>query len=146
MNNNSVNGLEAKITNYGGIVVSLTVPDRSGKLGDVVLGYDTLNGYIANSPYFGALIGRYGNRIANGRFTIEGVEYQLAQNDNENSLHGGRKGFDKVVWQAERLDTNDRLLYAGLAEGPGDQYAVSQAGVGKTDILKAFMSSCAMNA
>jgi aldose 1-epimerase len=99
------NGLEAKITNYGGIVVSLAVPDKDGKLGDVVLGYDTLNDYIGNTPYFGSLIGRYGNRIAKGRFTVDGVEYQLAQNNGPNSLHGGRKGSDKVVWQAEQLDT-----------------------------------------
>ena len=99
------NGLEATITNYGGIVVSLTVPDKNGKLSDVVLGYDTLNDYIGNSPYFGALIGRYGNRIAKGRFTINGVDYQLAQNNAQNSLHGGLKGFDKVVWQAEKMDT-----------------------------------------
>jgi aldose 1-epimerase len=99
------NGLEATITNYGGIVVSLTVPDKNGKLGDVVLGYDNLNDYIGNTPYFGSLIGRYGNRIAKGRFTINGVDYQLAQNNAENTLHGGRKGFDKVVWQAEKLDT-----------------------------------------
>ena len=91
------NGLEANITNYGGIVVSLTVPDKNGKLGDVVLGYDDLNDYIGNTPYFGALIGRYGNRIAKGRFSIGGVEYQLAQNNDSNALHGGRKGFDKVV-------------------------------------------------
>ena len=101
------NGLEATITNYGGIVVSLTVPDKSGKLGDVVLGYDTLNDYIGNTPYFGALIGRYGNRIAKGRFTIGGIEYQLAQNNDSNALHGGRKGFDKVVWQAEKTDSGD---------------------------------------
>jgi aldose 1-epimerase len=101
------NGLEATITNYGGIVVSLTVPDKNGKLGDVVLGYETLNDYIGNTPYFGSLIGRYGNRIAKGRFTINGVDYQLAQNNAENSLHGGRKGFDKVVWQAEKLDTDE---------------------------------------
>jgi aldose 1-epimerase len=101
------NGLEATITNYGGIVVSLTVPDKNGKLGDVVLGYDTLNDYIGNTPYFGALIGRYGNRIAKGRFTADGVEYQLAQNNAVNALHGGRKGFDKVVLQAEKLDTPD---------------------------------------
>jgi aldose 1-epimerase len=104
------NGVEAQITNYGGIVVSLMVPDKSGKLGDVVLGYETLNDYIGNTPYFGCLVGRYGNRIANGRFTIDGVEHQLAVNNPPNSLHGGRKGFDKVVWQAEKVDTS---------EGPG---------------------------
>jgi aldose 1-epimerase len=102
----NTNGLEATITNYGGIVVSLKVPDKNGKLSDVVLGYDTLNGYIGSTPYFGALIGRYGNRIAKGKFTIDGVEYQLAQNDDSNALHGGRKGFDKVVWQAEKVDTS----------------------------------------
>jgi aldose 1-epimerase len=101
------NGIEATITNYGGIVVSLKVPDRNGKLGDVVLGYNTLNDYIGSTPYFGALIGRYGNRIAKGRFTIAGVEYQLAQNDDSNALHGGRKGFDKVVWQAEKVDSSE---------------------------------------
>jgi aldose 1-epimerase len=101
------NGLEAKITNYGGIVVSLKVPDRNGQLDDVVLGYDKLNDYIGSTPYLGALIGRYGNRIAKGRFTIDGVEYQLAQNDDSNSLHGGRKGFDKLVWQAEKVDSNE---------------------------------------
>lgn len=101
------NGLEVKITNYGGIVVSLTVPDRNGTLGDVVLGYETLNEYIGMTPYFGALIGRFGNRIANGRFTLNGLEYQLAQNEGLNALHGGRKGFDKVVWQADKADTID---------------------------------------
>jgi hypothetical protein len=89
------NGLEATITNYGGIVVSLTVPDKNAKPGDVVLGYDMLNDHIGNTPYFGALIGRYGNRIAKGRFAVDGVEYQPAQNNAVNALHGGRKGFDR---------------------------------------------------
>lgn len=98
------NGVEAKITNYGGIVVSLKVPDRSGKLDDVVLGYDTLDEYLkGNSAYFGALIGRYGNRIGKGRFSLSGVEYKLAVNNGENALHGGLKGFDKVVWNARPL-------------------------------------------
>jgi aldose 1-epimerase len=121
------NGLEAQITNYGGIVVSLKVPDKNGKLGDVVLGYETLNDYIGSTPYFGALIGRYGNRIAKGRFTIDGVEYQLAQNNDSNALHGGRKGFDKAVWQAERIDTSEgpglKLTYIskdGEEDYPGD--------------------------
>ena len=91
-------GAEAKISNYGGIVVSLLVPDRNGQLGDVVLGYDNLAGYIKESPYFGSLIGRYGNRIAKGKFTLNGKEYTLAANDGPNHLHGGKKGFDKVVW------------------------------------------------
>jgi len=99
----NANGLEAKITNYGGIVVSLLVPDRDGKPGDVVLGYETLEEYIENNPYFGTLVGRYGNRIARGKFTLEGIEYTLAQNDGENHLHGGPKGFDKVVWKADAV-------------------------------------------
>jgi aldose 1-epimerase len=94
-------GVEARVTNYGGIVLSLRVPDRSGTLDDVVLGYDSLAGYIKDSPYFGALIGRYGNRIAKGKFTLNGVEHALAVNNGANSLHGGLKGFDKVVWSVD---------------------------------------------
>jgi aldose 1-epimerase len=92
-------GAEALICNYGGIVTSLKVPDRNGTLGDVVLGYDNLADYIKDSPYFGALIGRYGNRIARGKFTLDGKEYTLVTNNYPNALHGGRKGFDKVVWE-----------------------------------------------
>ena len=94
------NGVEARIMTYGGIIQSLKVPDKNGKLGDVVLGYDTLDGYLTNSPYFGALIGRYGNRIAKGHFTLDGVTYTLATNNYPNTLHGGVKGFDKRVWHA----------------------------------------------
>jgi aldose 1-epimerase len=101
------NGLEARIMTYGGIVQSLTVPDQNGKMGDIVLGYDNLDGYIKSSPYFGALIGRYGNRIAKGKFTLDGVEYTLATNNAPNSLHGGLKGFDKVVWTAQPEQTKD---------------------------------------
>src|SRR5258707_7202480 len=79
--------------------------DENGKLGDVALGYDALNDYIGSTPYFGALIGRYGNRIAKGRFTIDGVEYRLAQNNDVNALHGGRRGFDKAVWRAEKVNS-----------------------------------------
>src|SRR6266446_2744691 len=94
-------GAEVKITNYGGIVTSLKVPDRNGKLDDIVLGFDNLDAYLKGHPYFGAIIGRYGNRIAKGRFTLHGVEYKLAVNNGENHLHGGIKGFDKVVWNAK---------------------------------------------
>jgi len=108
-------GAEARICTYGGIVVSLKVPDRTGQLGDVVLGYDNLDGYLTNSPYFGALIGRYGNRIAKGKFTLDGTEYTLPINNDPNTLHGGTKGFDKVVWTAEPMVSLDgpgvRLRY-----------------------------------
>lgn len=97
------NGVEAKITTYGGTVVSLKVPDRNGKLDDVVLGFDDIEGYQKGTAYFGALIGRYGNRIAKGRFKLNGVEYRLATNNGENHLHGGVRGFDKVVWNARPL-------------------------------------------
>jgi aldose 1-epimerase len=99
----NIHGVEAKITNYGGIVVSLKVPDKNGKSDDVVLGFNELNGYLKPGPYFGALIGRYGNRIAKGRFTLNGVEYKLAVNNGENHLHGGIKGFDKVIWAGNEL-------------------------------------------
>lgn len=98
-------GMEAKISNYGGIVVSLRVPDRAGHYGDVVLGYDRLAGYLKETPYFGCLVGRYGNRIARGKFTLEGQTYSLATNNYPNALHGGLKGFDKVVWQAKASRT-----------------------------------------
>jgi aldose 1-epimerase len=93
-------GVEASITNYGGTVVTLKVPDRSGKMDDIVLGCDTLEGYLKNTSYLGAIIGRYGNRIGKARFKLNGVEYTLAANNGENHLHGGLKGFDKVVWRA----------------------------------------------
>jgi aldose 1-epimerase len=97
-------GAEARITNYGGIVVSLTAPDRAGKMADVVLGFDSLDGYVAHSgPFFGALIGRYGNRIGHARFSLGGAEYQMEKNDGENSLHGGAHGFDKRLWTARVL-------------------------------------------
>ena len=99
------NGMQAKITNYGGIVTTLTAPDRNNKYVDVVLGFNDLDSYLKGHPYFGALIGRYGNRIAKGRFTLNGVEYKLAVNNGENHLHGGIKGFDKVVWTAKPMET-----------------------------------------
>ncbi len=94
-------GLEARITTYGAILVSLKVPDRKGVLADVTLGFDDLAGYLGTHPYFGAIIGRYGNRIAKARFTLDGKEYALPPNNNGNTLHGGMRGFDKVVWTAE---------------------------------------------
>ncbi|MGB9623560.1 MAG: aldose epimerase family protein [Phycisphaerae bacterium] len=105
----NANGMSADITNYGGIVVRLYAPDRNGKLADVVLGYDKLADYIKATPYFGAIVGRYGNRIARGRFTLDGIEYKLATNNMGNHLHGGIKGFDKVVWEAQPFQGNDAV-------------------------------------
>lgn len=100
-------GMEARITNYGGIIVSLTAPNRKGEMADIVLGFNDLESYLTkNNPYFGAIIGRYGNRIGKGRFTLNGVEYKLAVNNGENHLHGGIKGFDKVIWTAKEQNTN----------------------------------------
>ena len=102
----NVHGMETRITNYGGIVVSLTAPDRNGALGDVVLGFNDLESYLTkNDPYLGAIIGRYGNRIAKGRFKLNGAEHKLAVNNGENHLHGGIKGFDKVVWTGREMRT-----------------------------------------
>ncbi len=92
--------LEAAITNYGGRVVSLKVPDRAGKSADIVVGFDNMDGYLKENPYFGALVGRYGNRIAHGKFKLNGHEYTLVRNNGENHLHGGTRGFDKRVWTA----------------------------------------------
>jgi aldose 1-epimerase len=100
-------GMEARIMTYGGIVQSLKVPDKNGQFSDIVLGYDNLDGYVKVTPYFGALIGRYGNRIGGGKFTLEGKTYTLATNNGPNSLHGGLKGFDKVVWQAKSWVSSD---------------------------------------
>ncbi len=100
-------GVEARVTNYGGIILSLRVPDREGRLADIVLGYDNLQGYLNETPYFGAIIGRYGNRIANGRFELDGQLFTLDKNDGPNHLHGGLVGFDKVVWEAAPFATDD---------------------------------------
>jgi aldose 1-epimerase len=97
----NASGIEARVINFGGIIVSLKVPDRTGQLDDVVLGFDEVDRYFAKHPNFGALIGRYGNRIGNARFTLDGKTYRLAANNGPNSLHGGLKGFDDVVWAAE---------------------------------------------
>ncbi len=101
-------GMQATVTDYGARIVTLVVPDRNGTPGNVTLGFDSLDGYQKENPYFGAIVGRYGNRIAKGRFTLDGVEYKLAVNNGANSLHGGLKGFDKRVWTA-RQDRPDKL-------------------------------------
>jgi aldose 1-epimerase len=100
----NTHGMEARIATYGGIVTFLTAPDRKRQYADVVLGYDSLGSYLEGSPYFGALIGRYGNRIAKGQFTLNGAKYQLPVNNGPNSLHGGNVGFDKVVWKVAKSE------------------------------------------
>jgi aldose 1-epimerase len=101
------NGLKAEIINLGGIVVSLTVPDRDGKMADILLGYDNLSDYIKNPPFFGAIIGRHANRLEGASFTINGKEYKLNKNEGNNQLHGGIKGFDKAVWDVRILPDGD---------------------------------------
>lgn len=105
------NSVEVKIINYGGIITSIITPDTKGEFANIVLGFDDLGSYLKAHPYFGALIGRYGNRIAKGRFTINGQEYQLSINDGENHLHGGIKGFDKVVWDSQIENERLKLTY-----------------------------------
>ncbi len=110
--------VEARITNYGGIIVSLRAPDRDGKLDDIVLGYDSLDRYIAKTAYFGAIIGRYANRIAHGSFQLDGKTYSTPKNDGDNTLHGGIVGFDKVVWKAHEIKNGIELTYVSK---DGDQ-------------------------
>src|SRR5262249_44896736 len=98
------NGLSARFIEFGGILVSLNVPDNKGTLADVVLGYDHLEDYLKQTTFFGALIGRYGNRISQAKFTLNGTEYKLAANNGPNTLHGGRIGFDKVLWTGKKID------------------------------------------
>jgi len=102
----NAHGLQMRAASYGGIIVSLSVPDRDGRMADVVLGHDSLEGYISDSSYFGAIVGRYANRIANARFTVDGETYRLAANEGPNHLHGGRTGFDRVVWHAVPWSTD----------------------------------------
>lgn len=101
------NGMVVQITNYGGIITSIKVPDNKGNIDEVTLGYDNLDSYVKRNPFFGAIVGRYGNRIANGEFTIDGTTYPLVKNNGPNHLHGGTIGFDKVVWAAKELNKND---------------------------------------
>ena len=123
----NVNGVEVSIINYGGIITSIKAPNKKGVYENIVLGYDSLAQYIETSPYFGAIVGRYGNRIANGQFSLDGKEYSLAKNNGPNSLHGGLKGFDKVVWNAATISNDDsvslvlRYLSKDMEEGfPGN--------------------------
>jgi aldose 1-epimerase len=133
---------EARIATYGGVVVSLKVPDRSGKSADVVLGFDDLDGYVTNfngpsTAFFGALIGRYGNRIAHGSFTLDGKRYSLPLNNGENSLHGGPHGFNNVVWKARPVSNGIELTYVskdGEAGYPGQLSAMVRYTLVKGDL------------
>ena len=107
----NANGIELRVINYGGIIVSLKTPNLEGEFDDIVLGFDSLDSYLSEAylsanPYFGAIIGRYGNRIAKGQFSLNGETYSLATNDGSNHLHGGDQGFDKVLWQAEPFEND----------------------------------------
>jgi len=133
---------EARIATYGGILVSMKVPDRNGKSGDVVLGFDNLDGYVANfngpaDAFFGALIGRYANRIAHGSFSLDGKKYSLPLNNGENSLHGGPHGFNNVVWKAKPIANGVELTYLskdGEAGYPGNLTAVVRYTLVKGDL------------
>lgn len=102
----NANGVVVKVTNFGGVITSINVPDKNGKLGDVVLGFDNVDGYLKNKSFFGAVIGRYGNRIGKGQFELDGKKYQLTLNDGPNHLHGGTVGFDKILWDAKPFKTD----------------------------------------
>ncbi len=105
----NANGMKVKLTNYGAITVAVETPDKKGEIADVTLGYETLDDWLGSKDYFGATVGRYANRIAKGKFTLEGETYELATNNGPNHLHGGEKGFDKVLWDAEEVKTEDSV-------------------------------------
>ena len=116
------NGVKVEITNFGGKVVSVIVPDKNDVFKDVVLGYENIDDYISGNPYFGALVGRYANRIHNGKFSLEGKEYQLAKNNGENHLHGGEKGFNDVVWDAKFSEDKNILELSYLGKDGEDNF------------------------
>ncbi len=117
----NANGMVVKISNYGGTITYWSAPDKEGKYADITLGCDSLQGYLKGVPYFGALIGRYGNRIANGKFTLEGKAYLLAKNNGVNALHGGIKGFDKVLWEATPVDGEEPQLMLKYISADGEE-------------------------
>ena len=119
----NINGIRAKITNYGAILVSLEVPDRDGKPADITLGYDKIDGYITRHPYFGATVGRYANRIGGAKFKLNDIEYTLAANNGPNHLHGGIKGFDKVMWKLEdiKAESDKAILKLSYLSKDGEE-------------------------
>ena len=127
----------AKVLTYGGIVSELHVPDRDGKPGDVVLGFDTLDGYLKGHPYFGATVGRFANRIAGGKFSLDGKDYTLAVNNGPNTLHGGLKGFDKAVWKVEK--STDSSLTLSYLSKDGEDDAAAQTGLARAQGRRAAM-------
>ncbi len=114
-------GMTVKITDFGGIITSLEVPDKNGTPGEVTLGVPTLEDYLKGTPFFGALVGRYGNRIANGEFTLEGKKYTLFKNNGPNALHGGKKGFDKVLWTSEAVEGDEPALKLRYTSADGEE-------------------------
>ena len=114
-------GMSVKITNFGGVIISIEVPDNKGRFDDVVLGYDKLEQYFSQGPYFGAIIGRFANRIENASFKLNGIEYKIGKNDGENSLHGGIKGFDKVLWNAGIIDGEKEALELTYLSKDGEE-------------------------
>jgi aldose 1-epimerase len=116
------NGLELRAITYGGIITSLKTPDKNGAFADIVLGFDSLDGYLKGHPFFGAIIGRYGNRIAKGRFTLDGLEYKLATNNGPNHLHGGVHGFDKQVWSAAPLAGKNAVAFSRTSRDGEEGY------------------------
>ncbi len=115
------NGVQVKISNYGGTITSWIAPDNKGNKSSIVLGFNELKGYLAHPPYFGATVGRYGNRIADAKFTVDGKTYKLAANNGKNALHGGLKGFDKVVWDAAPLADNTPSLTLNYLSKDGEE-------------------------
>lgn len=118
---NNGHGTTMAISNYGGTITSWRFPDRNADTSEIIIGFDSLSGYLAHPPYFGALIGRYANRIAKGKFALDGKDYQLAVNDGNNHLHGGIKGFDKVLWQVEVPDSNKTTLILHYTSKDGEE-------------------------
>jgi len=112
----NAHGVEVRAMNYGCIILSIRVPDRKGQFADIALGHESLEGYVPNPPYLGAIVGRYANRIANGAFTLDGKTYTLPVNNGTNSLHGGIKGFDKVMWDGEPLEGKTGVAFSFLSK------------------------------
>ncbi|MGH9174239.1 MAG: aldose epimerase family protein, partial [Vicinamibacterales bacterium] len=118
----NTNGVEIRAINYGGIITSLKAPDRTGASGDIVLGFDSLDGYLREHPFFGAIIGRYGNRIAKGQFSLDGHLFKLATNNGPNHLHGGVRGFDKAIWNAEPLAGRNGVAFSRTSPDAEEGY------------------------